>query len=67
MREKLDAYVATLAVPVRIIRHEKREGLIRARLNGAEVARGEGNGIFRLLEKLSIFEKNTKNLISNFD
>ena len=30
-------------MPVHIIRHPKREGLIRARLNGAEKARGEGS------------------------
>ena len=33
--------MAQLSVPVHIIRHQKREGLIRARLNGAEKARGE--------------------------
>ena len=42
LREKLEEYVAQLSVPVHIIRHAKREGLIRARLNGAEKAKGEG-------------------------
>ena len=42
LREKLDRYVADLPVPVHIVRHAKREGLIRARLNGASRARGEG-------------------------
>jgi len=41
LREKLEEYVAQLSVPVHIIRHAKREGLIRARLNGAEKAKGE--------------------------
>jgi len=41
LRDKLEQYVATLPIPVYIVRHEKREGLIRARLNGAERARGE--------------------------
>jgi polypeptide N-acetylgalactosaminyltransferase len=41
VKEKLDTYAKTIAVPVRIIRLPKREGLIRARLTGAEAAKGE--------------------------
>ncbi|XP_076461431.1 polypeptide N-acetylgalactosaminyltransferase 1-like isoform X1 [Babylonia areolata] len=38
---KLDEYVAKLPVKVRVERSEKRTGLIRARLRGAKVAKGQ--------------------------
>lgn len=39
--EKLENYVATLSVPVKVLRTGKRSGLIRARLIGAEKVKGE--------------------------
>lgn len=39
--KKLEDYVATLPVLVKVLRTGKRSGLIRARLIGAEVAKGE--------------------------
>ncbi|XP_072556457.1 polypeptide N-acetylgalactosaminyltransferase 13-like isoform X2 [Paramormyrops kingsleyae] len=41
LKEKLDQHVRTLEVPVRVLRMEKRSGLIRARLRGAAAARGQ--------------------------
>ncbi|KAL4608974.1 polypeptide N-acetylgalactosaminyltransferase 13-like isoform X4 [Arapaima gigas] len=41
LKEKLERYVRTLEVPVRILRMEKRSGLIRARLRGAAATRGQ--------------------------
>lgn len=38
---KLDEYAATLPIPVHVVRSEKRTGLIRARLRGAEKAKGQ--------------------------
>ena len=39
--KKLEDYVAKLPVPIHIIRQPKGEGLIRARLTGAEKATGQ--------------------------
>jgi len=41
LKEPLERYVKTLPVPVHIIRQPSREGLIRARLVGAEKASGK--------------------------
>ncbi|KAL5006915.1 hypothetical protein ScPMuIL_015721 [Solemya velum] len=41
LKKKLDEYVAKLPVRTFALRSEKREGLIRARLRGAEVAKGD--------------------------
>ncbi|XP_056108212.1 polypeptide N-acetylgalactosaminyltransferase 13 isoform X1 [Rhinichthys klamathensis goyatoka] len=41
LKKKLEDYVATLEVPVRILRMEQRSGLIRARLRGAAATRGQ--------------------------
>ena len=41
VKDKLDEYVKTLSTSVRIIRLPKREGLIRARLTGADAAKAE--------------------------
>ncbi|KAL4636234.1 polypeptide N-acetylgalactosaminyltransferase 13 isoform X1 [Arapaima gigas] len=41
LKEKLENYVRTLEVPVRILRMEQRSGLIRARLRGAAATRGQ--------------------------
>ncbi|KAM9851400.1 polypeptide N-acetylgalactosaminyltransferase 13 isoform 1-T1 [Aulostomus maculatus] len=41
LRTKLDDYVKTLEVPVRILRMEQRSGLIRARLRGAAATKGQ--------------------------
>ncbi|XP_077071367.1 polypeptide N-acetylgalactosaminyltransferase 13 isoform X1 [Siphateles boraxobius] len=41
LKRKLEDYVATLEVPVRILRMEQRSGLIRARLRGAAATRGQ--------------------------
>lgn len=38
---KLEEYVKTLPVPVYVLRTEKRSGLIRARLQGAEKVTGQ--------------------------
>jgi len=37
----LDSHVASLPIPVKIIRSQKRIGLIKARLVGAKEAEGE--------------------------
>ncbi|KAI8789992.1 polypeptide N-acetylgalactosaminyltransferase 1 isoform X3 [Biomphalaria glabrata] len=39
--KKLEDYVATLSVPVHVIRTGSRVGLIRARLKGADISKGE--------------------------
>jgi len=39
--ESLDRYVASLPVPVRVLRAERRTGLVRARVLGATSAQGE--------------------------
>ncbi|XP_052003798.1 polypeptide N-acetylgalactosaminyltransferase 13 isoform X1 [Xyrauchen texanus] len=41
LKKKLEDYVATLEVPVRILRMEQRSGLIRARLRGAAATQGQ--------------------------
>lgn len=41
LRTKLENYVRTLEVPVRILRMEQRSGLIRARLRGAAATKGQ--------------------------
>uniref|UniRef100_A0A8C2IZU5 Polypeptide N-acetylgalactosaminyltransferase n=1 Tax=Cyprinus carpio TaxID=7962 RepID=A0A8C2IZU5_CYPCA len=41
LKKKLEDHVATLEVPVRILRMEQRSGLIRARLRGAAATRGQ--------------------------
>ncbi|KPP78842.1 Polypeptide N-acetylgalactosaminyltransferase 13-like [Scleropages formosus] len=41
LKDKLEHSVRTLEVPVRILRMEKRSGLIRARLRGAAATRGQ--------------------------
>ncbi|XP_051564081.1 polypeptide N-acetylgalactosaminyltransferase 13 [Myxocyprinus asiaticus] len=41
LKKKLEDYVVTLEVPVRILRMEQRSGLIRARLRGAAATRGQ--------------------------
>lgn len=41
LKTKLENYVRTLEVPVRILRMEQRSGLIRARLRGAAATRGQ--------------------------
>lgn len=41
LKKKLEDYVKTLEVPVRILRMEQRSGLIRARLRGAAATRGQ--------------------------
>ena len=38
---KLENYVSTLSVPVKVLRTGKRSGLIRARLIGAEASKGQ--------------------------
>lgn len=40
LKQPLDDYIKTLPAKVRVIRIAKREGLIRARLAGARVAKG---------------------------
>lgn len=39
--KKLEDYVRTLEVPVKILRMEERSGLIRARLRGAAATKGQ--------------------------
>uniref|UniRef100_A0A4W4FNE7 Polypeptide N-acetylgalactosaminyltransferase n=1 Tax=Electrophorus electricus TaxID=8005 RepID=A0A4W4FNE7_ELEEL len=41
LKKKLEDYVKTLEVPVRILRMEQRSGLIRARLRGAAATQGQ--------------------------
>lgn len=41
LKKKLENYVRTLEVPVRILRMEQRSGLIRARLRGAAATKGQ--------------------------
>ncbi|XP_040913270.1 polypeptide N-acetylgalactosaminyltransferase 13 isoform X4 [Toxotes jaculatrix] len=41
LKKKLESYVRTLEVPVRILRMEQRSGLIRARLRGAAATKGQ--------------------------
>lgn len=41
LKKKLEKYVRTLEVPVRILRMEQRSGLIRARLRGAAATKGQ--------------------------
>ncbi|MEQ2221825.1 Polypeptide N-acetylgalactosaminyltransferase 13 [Ilyodon furcidens] len=41
LKLKLETYVQTLEVPVKILRMEQRSGLIRARLRGAAVTKGQ--------------------------
>ncbi|XP_048389792.2 polypeptide N-acetylgalactosaminyltransferase 13 isoform X4 [Stegostoma tigrinum] len=41
LKKPLDNYVKNLQVPVKIIRMEKRSGLIRARLRGAAASKGQ--------------------------
>uniref|UniRef100_A0A8C5AQY5 Polypeptide N-acetylgalactosaminyltransferase n=1 Tax=Gadus morhua TaxID=8049 RepID=A0A8C5AQY5_GADMO len=41
LKKKLENYVRTLEVPVRVLRMEQRSGLIRARLRGAAATKGQ--------------------------
>ncbi|XP_035995322.1 polypeptide N-acetylgalactosaminyltransferase 13 isoform X1 [Fundulus heteroclitus] len=41
LKAKLETYVQTLEVPVKILRMEQRSGLIRARLRGAAITTGQ--------------------------
>lgn len=40
LREPLDEHVSKLPVPIRVLRTHKRVGLVKARLMGAQEARG---------------------------
>ena len=41
LKRPLESYVKKLKVPVHVIRMEQRSGLIRARLKGAAVSKGQ--------------------------
>lgn len=41
LREPLDEHIAKLPVPTRVLRTHERVGLVRARLMGAQEARGQ--------------------------
>lgn len=48
LKRLLEEHVEKLAVPVRVYRSEKRIGLVRARLMGANEATGNENLLFKV-------------------
>ncbi|KAG4065868.1 hypothetical protein HA402_012546 [Bradysia odoriphaga] len=65
LKRPLDDYIETIPVRIKLIRNTKREGLIRARLIGAQHAENRCYGMYRQFKVLVVFHSVLKSLFIN--